>query len=97
MNGDLRKHVLLGERCPVCRNHLVSEPVDRCQIEIARALEMDDPRWCLECGRAFERVSCAVTLSAQGQRDLCGRCQGRRSAYRILYGPRRPWWMETVA
>lgn len=84
--------------CHVCRNHLASDPVRRCDLEIARAAEMDDPRWCLRCGLAFDRLSCSPTFSAQGKRDLCGRCQRVPSAWRVLAGPRPcpAWWIPGV-
>lgn len=78
-----------GWLCPVCRQHPVEWRWRRCDLEVARAAEMDDPRWCLRCARAFDRRSCPVTLSAQGRRDLCGECQGVPSPYRVVLGPVR--------
>lgn len=66
-------------RCPACRLHLVARPVRRCDLEIARAAEMDDPRWCLRCGLAFDRRSAPVTSQARQGRDLCGPCQGAQA------------------
>ncbi len=65
-------------RCRVCIGHVKDHRRARCDLELARASEMDDPRICVHCRRAYDYRSCEPDCDT-GWFGTCGECQARHA------------------
>jgi len=64
-----------GPRCGVCNGHPKANRRVGCDLEAARAADMDDPRWCVWCKRCFDLRSCATPDCLNTWVGTCGDCQ----------------------
>lgn len=67
-----------GERCRICLNHPKHHRRATCDLEAARAAEMDDPRMCFTCRRAYDFRSCEP-VAETGWFGTCGECQAKEA------------------
>lgn len=69
-----------GPFCGICHRHRAINRRWRCDLEAARAAEMDDPRHCAWCCRCFDLASCVTPDCLNSWVGTCGDCQARHEA-----------------
>lgn len=65
-----------GPLCRVCNGHSPDSPRARCDLELARAAEMDDPCFCPSCRKAFDRLT-EPSAAPGARRYRCRVCRER--------------------